>query len=73
MTLWSLSELSNLGPVTETGSSVSWVNTAREQVASKPMPRMECGSTLCWAIARWTDVQIQRQMSFVDCSYEEMK
>ena len=61
--------LSNLGPVTDTGSSVSWEKTAREQVASKPIPRTVDGLMLCWFSARWTDEQIHRQMSFVDCSY----
>ena len=42
-----LRSLSKLGPVTETGSSVSWEKTAREQVASKAMPRIVEGSMLC--------------------------
>jgi len=68
-TLWSFPDLSKWGAVTETGSSVSWVKTAREQVASKPMPRIEFESTLFWVTARRTEAQMLRQMSFVDCSY----
>lgn len=64
-----LRSVSNLGPVTETGSSSSWENTAREQVASKPMPRIEAGFILCWLIARCTEMQMQRQISVVDCSW----
>lgn len=69
MTLRSLpSRLSNLGPVTACGSSESSLKTAREQVASKPMPRTELGSMLCWDKARWTDWLMHRQMLVVDCS-----
>ena len=44
--------VSNLGPVTDTGSSVSWEKTASEQVASKPIPRIVEGSILLWLRAR---------------------
>ena len=60
--------LSKLGPVTETGSSVSCEKTAREQVASKAMPRIVLGSMLCWFRIRCTELQIHRHMSVVDCS-----
>ncbi len=60
--------LSKLGPVTDTGSSVSSEKTAREQVASKAMPLIVRGSMLCWFKIRWTEEQIHLQMSFVDCS-----
>lgn len=60
--------LSNLGPVTDIGSSVSREKTAREHVASNARPRMVDALMLCWFSIRWTEVQIQRQISFVDCS-----
>ena len=60
------------GPVTETGTSVSCVNTAREHVASKPIPRMLAGSMLFCLIALLTEEQIQRQISVVDCSLNIM-
>lgn len=63
-----LRSVSKLGPVTEMGSSSSWEKTAREQVASKPMPRTEAGLILCWLMARCTEIQMQRQISVVDCS-----
>ena len=64
-----LQSLSKLGPVTETGSSVSWEKTAREQVASKAIPRIVPGLILCWFKIRCTEEQMHRHMSFVDCSY----
>lgn len=33
------------------------------------MPRMLLGLMLCWLMARWTEMQIARQMSVVDCSW----
>lgn len=52
MTFRSLPSLLKSGPVTGTGSSVSWVKTAREHVASNPMPRTVEGSMLCCDKAR---------------------
>lgn len=58
------------GAVTGTGSSVSWVKTASEQVASKPMPLTDWGGTDEEARIRRTHLQMARQMSVVDCSWE---
>ena len=63
------SALSKFGPVTATGSSVSSLNTAKEHVASNPMPRMLLGSTFCSESARCTEEQMHFQMLVVDCSY----
>ena len=60
--------LVNEGPVTETGAAVSWVKTAREQVASKPMPLTVVGSMAEVARMRRTQAQMQFQMFVVDCS-----
>ena len=58
--------------MTDTGSSVSCVNTAREQVASKPMPRIVEASTLFWSIALCTELHMHLQISVVDCSYSKI-
>lgn len=71
MTFLSLpSWLLNLGPVTQTGSSVSELKTVSEQVASKPMPRIVLGSMLCCDMARWIEEQMHFQMLVVDCSWD---
>ena len=69
MTLRSEPSLVKSGPVTETGSSVSWVKTQREQVASKPRPLTFSGATPEEARTRRTQAQMQFQMSVVDCSW----
>ena len=69
MTLRSSPSLVNEGPVTETGSSVSWVKTQREQVASKPRPLTFSGATPESASTRRTQEVMRFQMSVVDCSW----
>jgi len=53
----------------ETGSLLTLEKTDNEHVASKPIPLIDSGATLFWSMARWTQRQMQRQMSVVDCSY----
>ena len=53
------------------GASVSCARTAREQVASKPMPLMESGGAEERVRMRRMQVLMARQMSVVDCSWRE--
>lgn len=53
----------------ETGSSLTFEKTDSEHVASNPIPLTDSGSTLFSLMARWTQRQMQRQISLVDCSY----
>ena len=70
MTLRSeLSALEKCGWVTETGWLVSDVKTAREQVASKPMPFTEVGGMREVVRMDRTQCVMARQMSVVDCSW----
>ena len=62
------SELSKCGLVTETGSSVLCEKTAREHVASKPIPLINLGSIRLSERHCLTDLQIARHISVVDCS-----
>lgn len=52
----------------DTGSSVSSEKTASEQVAQNPIPRIVAGSTLLSVSACLTQVEMELQMSDVDCS-----
>ena len=61
--------MSNVDPVTETGSSVLLEKTVKEQVASKPIPRINEGEMFLVERARRTAVQMHCQMFGVDCSW----